>query len=67
MQAPRSRYRKPAYLDAVQIIGTEVLDDKKDDLISILTNFISDKANRQTTITNLEQLSISIGKIVNSR
>jgi hypothetical protein len=67
MQAPKSKYKKPAYLDAVQIIGTEVLDDKKDDLILILTNFISDKANRQTTITNLEQLSISIGKIVNSR
>jgi hypothetical protein len=67
MQAPKSRFRKPAYLDAVQIIGTEVLDNKKDDLISILTTFISNKANRQTTITQLEQLSISIGKIANSR
>jgi hypothetical protein len=67
MQAPKSKYRKPAYIDAVQIIGTEVLDDKKDNLISILTTYISNKANRQTTITNLEQLSISIGKIANSR
>ena len=63
MQAPKSKFRKPAYIDRVQIIQTNVLDKEKDSLINVLTNYISDKSNKQTTITNLEKLRISLNAL----
>jgi hypothetical protein len=57
MQAPSGRNKnRKSYIDKLQIIETTVLDQQKDALITILTNYISNNINKQTTITNLEKL-----------
>jgi hypothetical protein len=68
MQAPSGRNKnRKSYIDKLQIIETTVLDQQKDALITILTNYISNNINKQTTITNLEKLSIAINTVSNTR
>jgi len=68
MQAPSGRNKnRKSYIDKLQIIETTVLDQQKDALITILTNYISNNINKQTTITNLEKLAIAINTVSNTR
>ena len=67
MQAPTAKNNRKSYIDRLQIIETTVLDQQKDSLITILTNYISNNINKQTTITNLEKLSIAINTVSNTR
>lgn len=67
MQAPKSKNNRKSYIERLQIIETTVLDQQKDSLITILTNYISNNINKQTTITNLEKLSIAINTVSNTR
>jgi hypothetical protein len=67
MQAPTGKNGRKSYVDKLQIIETTVLDQQKDALITVLTNYISNKINKQTTITTLEKLSIAINTVSNTR
>jgi len=67
MQAPKSKYSKPRYVDGSQIIDSSLIEEKQNKLVEILTTYISNAANKQKTITNLETLRISIDKISNTR
>lgn len=67
MQAPKSKNNRKSYIERLQIIETTVLDQQKDSLITILTNYISNNINKQTTITSLEKLSIAINTVSNTR
>jgi len=69
MQAPGNTYIK-SYLNINQK-NTEsspydILDPEKTKLINILTSYLANNTNKQSTLTNLEKLAIGITTISNS-
>jgi hypothetical protein len=63
MQAPSAKNIK-SFLQPLQIVNDNILENEKNQLITILTNYLkAPKTNGQSALTNLEKLSVSVSAI----